>query len=291
MRLELRAQHDSFSRGSLDEPQTMRGQLLQLFQSTPLWGCVLPERDFLNAISLRVRNYMRAFDSTAPLKIYDPADGEVLRESRRSTCQYSDDSWLLFVFDSIRESEGREFLISIETDADHQAIEVCAAANGDVQCRAHCFKALAHLLDPLFSRSGLTLPAIPEYLECYLDRHIYQCVNFRRYFFARLVHLADAVGRIAEPISAALAIGVGVGYQEAFLAGRFPGMNLLATDLEKEIVDFPMPNLRFETLDLLNSPLTDRFDFVFSIECLEHIKDYKTAFANKSAMVRPGGYL
>jgi SAM-dependent methyltransferase len=255
------------------------------------WGRVRAERDFFNAVSIHVHIANRSVDSTATLKLYTSDDRVVVRESHRRTLAYDTDSWVLFVFDSICESESREYLFSIETDAEHEAIEVWEASRGQVECRTHYFKSLANLFDPLLARRGQLLPDIPDYLERYLDRHVYQCVNLRRYFFARLLHLADAIGRVDEPITDALAIGVGVGYQEAFLAGRFPYMHVLATDLEKQIVDFPMPNLEFETLDLLDPPGSERFDFVFSIECLEHIEDYETAFRHKSALVRPGGYL
>ena len=262
-----------------------------LIKGNRAWGSVRAERDFLNGISLHIRNYNRRINSIVTLTLYHPNDGAVLRESRRSTLEYNDDSWVPFVFDSIRESGGSEYRFSIETDAEDEAIEACTGPAGEVDCRAHCFKSLANSLDTLFARSGQTLPEIPEFLERYLDRHIYQCLNLRRYFFARLLHLADAVGRIDNTISNALAIGVGVGYQEAFLAGRFPGMHVLATDIEKQIIDYPMPNLAFETLDLLEAPRPASFDLVFSIECLEHIEDFRTAFRHQAAMVRPGGYL
>ncbi len=262
-----------------------------LFRGVRAWGHVRAGRDFFDAVSIRVRNHNRRIHSTATLRLYESDSDEPLRESRRSTLEYNDDSWEIFPFDSIRESEGREYRFSIQTDAEYEAVEVCPTPDNNLEVRAHDFKDLANLLDPLLGRSGVALPEIPAHLERYLDRHVYQCVNLRRYFFPRLVHLADAVGRIPEPIASALAIGVGVGYQEAFLAGRFPGMRVLATDVERQIVDFPMKNLEFETLDLLAEPSGERFDLVFSIECLEHIEDYRTAFRHKAAMVRPGGYL
>jgi SAM-dependent methyltransferase len=237
-----------------------------------------------------VRNRNRRIHSTMTLRLYEDGSDAPLRESQRSTLEYNDDSWELFPFDSVRESEGREYRFSLQTDAEYEAIEVCPT-DGGIECRAHEFADLANLLDPLLARSGVALPEVPAYLERYLDRHVYQCVNLRRYFFPRLVHLADAVGRIPEPLSSVLAIGVGVGYQEAFLAGRFPDTRVVATDVERQLVDFPMPNLTFEPLNLLDPPHEDRFDLVFSIECLEHIEDYRTAFRHKAAMVRPGGYL
>jgi SAM-dependent methyltransferase len=266
-----------------------------LFRGARAWGRVRSDLDFLDAISVRVRNHNRRIDSTATLRLYDSARREMLREARRSTLELNDDSWQLFPFESVRDSEGKDFWFSLETDAEYEAIEIARAPDApnvrSIDCRAVAFKKVSHLLDPLLFRDGRTAPTIPAYLERYLDRHIYQCVNLRRYFFPRLVHLADAIGRIPEPVVDALAIGVGVGYQEAFLAGRFPDMRVLATDVERQMVDFPMPNLAFERLDLLEPPRGDKYDLVFSIECLEHIEDYRTAFRHKAAMVRPGKYI
>ncbi len=263
-----------------------------LVRGAGAWGRVRSGRDFMNAVDVRFRNHGRRIESTATLTVHDDRTGLPLRRSKRSTLELNDGGLLTFPFPSIRESSGVEYPISVETDAEDEAVEVAATIDGrplDVEPRE--FATLAHSLDALLSRCGQTLPPIPEYLERYLDRHVYECVNLRRYFFPRLVHLADAVGRIPETPRSVLAIGVGVGYQEAFLAGRFPEMRVLATDVERQIVDFPMPNLTFEHLNLLDPPGDERYDLVFSIECLEHIEDWRTAFRHKAAMVRPGGHL
>lgn len=263
-----------------------------LVRGAGAWGRVRGGRDFLNGIGVRLSNHGRRIDSTATLTVHDDRTGLPLRRSKRSTLELNDGEVLVFPFPSIRESDGVEYPISIETDAEDAAVEVAETRDSkSLDLQGYEFARLATILDPLLSQGGQSLPPIPEHLERYLDRHIYECVNLRRYFFPRLVHLADAVGRIPETPRSVLAIGVGVGYQEAFLAGRFPEMNVLATDVERQIVDFPMPNLAFEHLNLLDPPRDDRYDLVFSIECLEHIEDWRTAFRHKAAMVRPGGYL
>lgn len=263
-----------------------------LVRGTEASGRVRGNRDFLNAVSVRTRNHGRRIDSTAMLTVHDDATGFPLRRSRRSTLELNDGDVLTFPFPTIRESDGVEYPITVETDGEHFAIEVVDRADEPkLELRTHEFARLARSLDTLLSRSGQSLPEIPEYLDRYLDRHVYECVNLRRYFFPRLVHLADAIGRIPEAPRSVLAIGVGVGYQEAFLAGRFPEMTVLATDIERQIVDFPMPNLAFKEMNLLDPPGDERYDLVFSIECLEHIEDWRTAFRHKAAMVRPGGAL
>lgn len=248
--------------------------------------------DFLNGVGVRFRNHGRRIDSTVTLTLHEDATGFPLRRSTRSTLEVNDGGELLFPFDSVRQSDGVAYPVSIESDAEDAAVEVADLPGGvSLDVRPIEFPKLANVLDPLLGRSGLALPPVPEHLDRYLDRHVYQCVNLRRYFFPRLLHLADAVGRIPEPVRDVLALGAGTGYQEAFLAGRFPDMRVLATDVERQIVDFPMPNLSYERLDLLEPPPDARHDLVFSIECLEHIADWRTAFRHKAAMVRPGGYL
>ena len=132
---------------------------------------------------------------------------------------------------------------------------------------------------------------MPAAFERYLDRHVAECIRLKRFFFLRLAHLADAFGRIPEPVTSVCSMGAGVAYQEAFLAGRLPALEILATDAELKYQPFPMPNLRFEQLDLLEPPGAEKFDFVLSIECLEHIQDYRRAFRNQAARVKPGKYL
>lgn len=255
-------------------------------------GRLRSERDYLAGVSVRVGTGHRIIHSTATLSLYEIGRPAPLRQSRRSTRDYADDSWQLFPFDSIRESVGKEYRFVLETDAEHGAIALAEAPDGSaVDCRATYSPDLARLFDPVLARGGRRLPEVPEKLERYLDRHVYQCLHLRRYFFLRLAHLADALGRIPEPIADVLSIGAGVGYQEAFLAGRFPEMQILATDFNTEINEFPMSNLRSGRIDLLEPPAARQYDFVFSIECLEHIEDFRTAFRNKAAMVKPGKYL
>jgi SAM-dependent methyltransferase len=255
-------------------------------------GRLRSELDHFDGISVRLRTGGRRIDSTATLGIYEEGRPVPLRQSRRRTVEYADDSWQMFPFDSIPESTGREYAFSLETDAGGDAIEVTGLPGGPaVQYIVHHSPELRHLLDPWLARNGRRLPAIPERLERYLDRHVYQCVKLRQYFFLRLAHLADAVGRIPEPISDVLAVGAGAGFQEAFLAARFPDLRVLATDFNKYFLDYPMPNLSFERLDLLDPPDARQYDLVFSIECLEHIEDHRRAFRHKAARVRPGKYL
>ncbi|MBS4096543.1 MAG: class I SAM-dependent methyltransferase, partial [Sulfuricella sp.] len=113
----------------------------------------------------------------------------------------------------------------------------------------------------------------------------------------RLLGLADALkgselpSRHEENI-AILSVGCGAGKHEAALAGRFPNWSIVATDLEMpSIGTMASSNLEFRVSNILDWDESRDFDFVYSIECLEHIKDHALAFKHIANKVRPGGWL
>ena len=261
-------------------------------------------REFLSGVSLRIGTGHRRVYSTATLTLYDAGGTAVLRSCSRSTVEFDDGAWQRFPFESIAASGGAVYAVAVETDAEYEAIALLPRPGGpadptvgpeagNVELREHYFDELAYVLDPLLFRGNTkTAPPIPEHLMRYIDRHLYECIRLKRYFFLRLVHLADAFGRIGsyQNVASVLSVGAGAAYQEAFFAGRFPGMRVHASDTEPTLVEFPMANLTTGYLDLLAGPGEPEYDLVFSIECLEHIHDWRTAFANKAARVKPGKY-
>lgn len=109
----------------------------------------------------------------------------------------------------------------------------------------------------------------------------------------RWVHLDDAVAR-AGRISTTISFGSGEGLHEAFLARMRPDVSVLGVDLRQSLlVDLP-PNVRFLSGDLLNATFRDTLpmaDFVFSIECLEHIENDRMVARAMAERLAPGGYL
>jgi SAM-dependent methyltransferase len=113
----------------------------------------------------------------------------------------------------------------------------------------------------------------------------------------RLLGLADALkmtglsSRHDEKVCI-LSVGCGEGKHETVVAGRFPNWKMLATDLSIPAINaIATENLEFRVKDLLAWPEDQDFDFVYSIECLEHIEDYPLAFRHLSSKVRRGGWL
>jgi SAM-dependent methyltransferase len=109
----------------------------------------------------------------------------------------------------------------------------------------------------------------------------------------RLVHLLDALSK-AKDIKSIVSVGCGGGYHEAYLAYKYPELRVTGVDLRVPDVRMELPNLRFmqgNLLDATFSATIPQADFVYSIECLEHIEDDRSVFATSAALVRPGGAL
>ena len=272
------------------------------------------ERDGLCGLSVCVGTYGRRIDSVATLCLLDAEGERELRRCRLNTAPMSDNTWQCFPFDPLPASEGCGFCFAFETDADGDGA-VTLWANDSVPsgaaCRepgapsdkAACFKCrytedVSTLLDPLLFRGseggpGGVPPVAPE-AKSTLREIIAACVKAKGLYFLRLAHLADAVGRTRD-VRRILSVGCGEAYQEAFLAARLPGTSVLGTDLVLlPGRRFSAPNLQFQQRDILQwsgGPEDGAFDLVFSIECLEHIHEYRTAFRNMAAKVRPGGFL
>lgn len=113
----------------------------------------------------------------------------------------------------------------------------------------------------------------------------------------RLLGLADALKMIGLPSRhgeemTILSIGSGEGKHEAVLAGRFPNWKIVATDLSIPAISAETTgNLEFRQQNILDWPENRDFDLVYSIECLEHIKEYAVAFKHICGKVRQGGWL
>lgn len=72
----------------------------------------------------------------------------------------------------------------------------------------------------------------------------------------------------------------------------FPGWQVTAVDIKSR--DFPvasMPNVHFQQQDLMTLTEIGTYDFIYSIDVLEHIKGNITAIENLSRALKPGGYI
>ena len=108
----------------------------------------------------------------------------------------------------------------------------------------------------------------------------------------RWVHLADAVEKVGGT-STAMSFGSGEGLHEAFLARSRPDLSLIGVDLRECVLSELPPNVRFLSGNLLDASFRaglPRVDFVYSIECLEHIEDDVTVARAMVDCLVPGGH-
>jgi SAM-dependent methyltransferase len=134
-------------------------------------------------------------------------------------------------------------------------------------------------------------PRAPDWLEEEVGRRLLQLDGGLGLF--RWVHLVHALGQDSA-IRSGLSIGCGEGLHETLLARMFPETAVCGVDLRKPNVEVSLSNLRFLQGDLLDADFAATLpgaDFVFSIECLEHIVDDRAVFAKMAQLVRPGGWL
>lgn len=102
-----------------------------------------------------------------------------------------------------------------------------------------------------------------------------------------------------RPTGEALEIGAGSGAMAAGLLGRFPGLTLVATDYDPEMVAAARRLLgsgsgraRVEPADATDLPFDQgRFSLVLSCAMLHHVVDWEKAIAEATRVLKPGGML
>lgn len=91
--------------------------------------------------------------------------------------------------------------------------------------------------------------------------------------------------------------GCGAGDHTFYVARCFPNAQVLGVDINPASVEknrdmakrLGIGNVRFEVADLSQTKFPAPFDFVFSIDVLEHIPRQTDAIANLRAALKPGG--
>ena len=91
--------------------------------------------------------------------------------------------------------------------------------------------------------------------------------------------------------------GSGFGQYSYFMAKRFRNMNLLGVDVKQDYLDdctyffgkTGYNNCKFEFADLTKIEFENQFDFVLSVDVMEHIEDDIGVFKRFYRALRPGG--
>ena len=146
-----------------------------------------------------------------------------------------------------------------------------------------------------------TVPHRGKHLDRHLvSDHLLERIALRRHWaihrHVHLVHAFDQARKLGR-IETFLGIGCGVGLSEIFLAASAPEVSFVLTDYDEDrlkhaehhVKKCGLHNVELRTLDLLTVGTVmnaDKFDFVSSIEVLEHIDDDETAAAIFTGMSR-----
>ena len=93
--------------------------------------------------------------------------------------------------------------------------------------------------------------------------------------------------------------GSGFGQYSYFIAKKFPGVSIHAIDVKEDYIAdckqffsaVGISNVNFGVEDLTVPTHTNRFDFILSVDVMEHIADDATVFKNFFAAMKPGGRL
>jgi len=91
--------------------------------------------------------------------------------------------------------------------------------------------------------------------------------------------------------------GCGFGQYSYFMAKKFPNMKMLAVDVKVDYLDdckyffekCGITNTEFEFADLTKIEFENRFDFVLSVDVMEHIEDDIGVFRRFYRALKPGG--
>jgi len=93
--------------------------------------------------------------------------------------------------------------------------------------------------------------------------------------------------------------GMGFGQYTYFMAKRFPESNILAVDVKEEQVDDckyffmkrKLDKVKFKIEDLTKISYENEFDFILSVDVMEHLVEDELVFSNFSKALKKGGKL
>jgi len=120
--------------------------------------------------------------------------------------------------------------------------------------------------------------------------------------FLREWHVKRELRRQLRSVSAPFMIydaGSGFGQYSYYMAKKFPSVTIRAVDVKEEQIEDcrrffearRISNCSFSIEDLLTIGHAGLFDFVLSVDVMEHIEDDRTVFRNFFRALKPGGQL
>ncbi|ARA93746.1 MAG: class I SAM-dependent methyltransferase [Bacteroidetes bacterium] len=149
--------------------------------------------------------------------------------------------------------------------------------------------------DPIKDRLGRFFSRTPA-----LQRLFYGLLNL---IFLRAWYVKREVRRLLGGMSGPLRVldaGTGFGQYAYFIARHFPNAHVLAVDVKEDylanarhFLDQTPQGAQVETAveDLTDLRAEGPFDFILSVDVMEHIEDDRAVFRHFARVLRPGGYV
>lgn len=121
-------------------------------------------------------------------------------------------------------------------------------------------------------------------------------------FFLRAWHVQHTILQLFERNATIqmLDAGTGFGQYAWFMVKRFPKVNILAVDVKQDYLDdaksfFDQTShaskVQWQFADLTQFHHEPHFDFILSVDVMEHIEDDEGVFRNFYAALKPNGYV
>jgi hypothetical protein len=259
--------------------------------------------DRLTAISLWTGSRVETADSALTLSILEDGDRLIRRIPIRAH-DLAPDRWQRIAFEPIPDSRGKTFRLRLEAAGGAGALELrtnrrvkeeCLAdgrpsGRGALCRRTHYRRDTHAVYDRLLSRY------VPQYPETTVrNREILHEIlrhGLRREprLLLHLVHLLDAFNR-THRVRRVLSLDGGTSHREAFLAARFPEIQIDAAEVGALRDGLDVANLHRLASDPACSPEEAGYDFVFAIDRIGSASDPREALRNVAAKARPGGWL
>jgi GT2 family glycosyltransferase/glycosyltransferase involved in cell wall biosynthesis/SAM-dependent methyltransferase len=110
-----------------------------------------------------------------------------------------------------------------------------------------------------------------------LERHIEQMLWPGRWSYLRYKYIYEQINQLSTKLKKVLSFGCGYGKHEAALALAFPNLQIIGLDIDEKAITwckekyYNIPNLSYLCEDIFEHD--SFYDFIFTIEVLEHIPD------------------
>ncbi len=148
--------------------------------------------------------------------------------------------------------------------------------------------------DPIKDRLGRYFSKRPLLQRLFFV--LLQAIFLRNWYVRRTI---KALFR-ERPLETMLDAGTGFGQHTYFVLKSFPQVQILAVDVKQDYLDKAQrfmdqtpygSRVRWAWADLTQFESDARFDFILSVDVMEHIEDDRGVFRNFARVLRPGGYV